>query len=472
MKARKMYSVLAVLVSLVLLVAACAVEPATTGTTKKPTSATTSGPETTASETTGESGETTEPAGEPHETLENPNVSFIYWVSREDIETNLQGENYFDRFESAIPVFEETYGGKVEVVHSEWGAMLETMLAMQNAGDAPDLFILSDQTFLSCALRGIVQPVDEYVEPGDMDFWKGVEDVFYMNGKNYAIPVRPYAKHILFNIDMFEAAGLETPDVLYDRGEWTFDKFEEVALEFTLDTNGDGVIDQYGFGNTGDFFVQVLACNGTSLLRFEEDGIKYNLDDPKAIQALEYFARWTDPETGFMPPFDDSFWELFDSGQMAMDVGHEIFWYEGNGFEVGAVPLPIGPGNTEGKIFSYPQGLAIPTGAKNPEGAAAFAYLVNKTTVELSPIKEKALIEVPDKPWRKGTYDRLYKDVVYCYDMSTGIADSWGLFGRIGDDLIAGLPAASVVEKYKPEVESLIERTAQEDPLAESEEDE
>ena len=105
MKARKMYSVLAVLVSLVLLVAACAVEPATTGTTKKPTSATTSGPETTASETTGESGETTEPAGEPHETLENPNVSFIYWVSREDIETNLQGENYFDRFESAIPVF-------------------------------------------------------------------------------------------------------------------------------------------------------------------------------------------------------------------------------------------------------------------------------------------------------------------------------------------------------------------------------
>lgn len=467
MKLRKIISLLAVLAMLVTFVAACDVEQVETTTT----TTTAGGGETTAaSETSGDGSETTEPAGEPHETLDDPNVSFIYWRTRESIDTDLGRDVYFDRFESAIPVFEEKYGGNFEVIYSEWNAMLETMLAMQNAGDAPDLFVLSDQTFLSTSLRGIVQPVDSYVAPGDMEFWAGIDKVFYMNGQNYAIPVRPYAKHILFNIDMFEAAGMETPDVLYDRGEWTYDKFEEVALEFTMDTNGDGEIDQFGFGNTGDWFVQVLACNGTSLLSFEEDGIKYNLDNPKAIQALEYYARWTDPETGFMAPFDDSFWGLFDAGQMAMDVGHEIFWYGGNGFEVGAVPLPIGPGNEEGKIFSYPQGLAIPTGSDNPQGAAAYAYLVNVTTQELSPTMERQLIETEDKPWREGTYDRLYTDVIYTFDMSTGIADGWGLFGRIAEDLVAGLPAASVVEKYKPEVESLIELTAQEDPLAESDE--
>ena len=163
-----------------------------------------------------------------------------------------------------------------------------------------------------------------------------------------------------------------------------------------------------------------------------------------------------------MPAFDDSFWDLFDSGKMAMDVGHEIFWYGGNGFEVGAVPYPVGPDNAEKKLFTYPQGLAIPTGSKNPEGAAAFAYLVNKTTVELSPVNERALIEVADKPWRAGTYDRLYKDVTWTYDMSTGISDGWGLFDRIATDLIDGMPPASVVEKYQPEVESLIKLTAEE----------
>ena len=72
------------------------------------------------------------------------------------------------------------------------------------------------------------------------------------------------------------------------------------------------------------------------------------------------------------------------------------------------------------------------------------------------------MIEVADKPWRAGTYDRLYKDVIWTYDMSTGISDGWGLFDRIATDLIDGMPPASVVEKYQPEVESLIKLTAEE----------
>ena len=470
MKAKRILSIILTAMLLIGVLGACSVETTTTTagtttaatTTAGTTAATTTEATTTEGTTEATTTEATTAAPAPHETLANPNVKFIYWVDRASIDTNLQGENYFDRFESAIPVFEEKYGGKVDVIYADWGAMMETMIAMQNAGDAPDLFILSDQTFLSCAMRGIVQPVDDFVAEGDMTFWPGMDKVFFMNGKNYAITVRPYAKHVLFNIDMFEAAGIETPDKIYDRGEWTYDKFEEIAREFTLDTDDDGVIDQWGFGNTGDFFVQVLAANGTSLLDFKDDGIAYNLNNAAAIRALEYFASWTDPETGIMPAFDDSFWDLFDTGKMAMDVGHEIFWYGGNGFEVGAVPYPVGPDNAEKKLFTYPQGLAIPTGSKNPEGAAAFAYLVNKTTVELSPVKERALIEVADKPWRAGTYDRLYKDVIWTYDMSTGISDGWGLFDRIATDLIDGMPPASVVEKYQPEVESLIKLTAEE----------
>ena len=68
----------------------------------------------------------------------------------------------------------------------------------------------------------------------------------------------------MFNLQMIKDANLEDPRDLYDRGEWTWDKFAEYCQALTKDTNGDGIIDVYGFGGfQQEWFEAMLMSNGT-----------------------------------------------------------------------------------------------------------------------------------------------------------------------------------------------------------------
>jgi len=70
---------------------------------------------------------------------------------------------------------------------------------------------------------------------------------------------------LAFNIQMLEANNLEDPRELYKRGEWTWDKFIEYCRILTQDTDGDGQIDQYGFGGyIGESFRELCFSNGTA----------------------------------------------------------------------------------------------------------------------------------------------------------------------------------------------------------------
>ena len=67
---------------------------------------------------------------------------------------------------------------------------------------------------------------------------------------------------------MLEDAGLQNPNELYANGEWTWEKWREYLIALTQDTDGDGVIDVYGFGSRTDFLVQnLLTSNGTYIAR-------------------------------------------------------------------------------------------------------------------------------------------------------------------------------------------------------------
>jgi multiple sugar transport system substrate-binding protein len=67
---------------------------------------------------------------------------------------------------------------------------------------------------------------------------------------------------MIYNKDMFEAAGLD-PDAF----PTTWEELEEVAKALTVDTDGDGVIDQYGLG-------WPLGNEGNAVVRFYQ--LTYN----------------------------------------------------------------------------------------------------------------------------------------------------------------------------------------------------
>lgn len=71
---------------------------------------------------------------------------------------------------------------------------------------------------------------------------------------------------LAYNRQMLEMYNLEDPRVLYERGEWTWEKFVEYCKLLTQDTDGDGQIDQYGYcGFINDTFEQLLLSNGASV---------------------------------------------------------------------------------------------------------------------------------------------------------------------------------------------------------------
>ena len=58
----------------------------------------------------------------------------------------------------------------------------------------------------------------------------------------YGLP-RDFQTIVLFyNKDMFDAAGMA-----YPTASWTWDDLRAAAKQLTLDKNGDGIADQYGF---------------------------------------------------------------------------------------------------------------------------------------------------------------------------------------------------------------------------------
>ena len=80
------------------------------------------------------------------ETLENPNISIVYWYNQDQYEQDKAAdENIYDPILEAIPDFEAKYGGKVDVIYAEWGKMLEEATNRQNAGEAPDLIEVYDR---------------------------------------------------------------------------------------------------------------------------------------------------------------------------------------------------------------------------------------------------------------------------------------------------------------------------------------
>ncbi len=87
-----------------------------------------------------------------------------------------------------------------------------------------------------------------------------------------------------YNKQLLDANNLEDPRALYERGEWTWDKFIEYCKVLTQDTDGDGQIDQYGYcGFSKDAFEQILMSNGANIASGQTEA----LSDAKTGECLQ-----------------------------------------------------------------------------------------------------------------------------------------------------------------------------------------
>ncbi len=188
---------------------------------------------------------------------------------------------------------------KVKFETVPWSDALNQYVREAQAGSAvPDVLQVAFVWTKDLATTGLIQKLDDIIKkdpPGKgIDDFLGTDLGVYKDGI-YGIPWTVDTNVIAYRPDLFKKAGIDTfPD--------TWDEFFQTAKKLTMDTTGDGKIDQYGFafpagsapGGTMWFLVTYyLWSNGRNMV--EPDGaggwrVGVKVDD--LVECMKYFNRF------------------------------------------------------------------------------------------------------------------------------------------------------------------------------------
>ncbi len=168
------------------------------------------------------------------------------------------------------------------------------------------------------------QKIASYFDLGD-----GKACIFYpVSAQSTVEATYPLA----FNKQLLEDNNLEDPRKLYERGEWTWDKFLEYCQVLTQDTDGDGQVDQWGYcGFVEETFSQLMMSNGANIAQGKTETLSSNAI-AETLQMLQ--DMWV--TYNYCPPYDFE-GEPWNSMR--------IFYREGT---VGFFPIAVWIANSNG----------------------------------------------------------------------------------------------------------------------------
>ncbi|MDR3310928.1 MAG: ABC transporter substrate-binding protein [Oscillospiraceae bacterium] len=243
-----------------------------------------------------------------------------------------------------------------------------------------DVYQVDTQFGVPAVLNGLGSALEDFL-PADSAIFGGTGAVkgLKLTGQdktylfNAAKSGGTSAYPLAFNLDLILAAGLENPQDLYDRGEWTWDVWRQYLRTLTTHMNAAGVADFYGYGGYWtNMLSNLLMSNGASVAAgetqtFDSEPTREVLDFINALYNTDRTARpWYGPN-----------WELnnrlYTEGLSGFWIAADWIFSEQGGadlpFEIGVVPWPAGPsGNPATNNYSAPDStwFMIPQGAEDP----------------------------------------------------------------------------------------------------------
>lgn len=306
-------------------------------------------------------------------------------------------------YTAAIEQFEKDNDVTVKIIMTTADEYSTKLKAAITGKQIPDVFYVDPGSVQAYVKSGIIKDITTEVEASvDLDnVWQYGVDSYRFDGSLmgqgpiYAMPkdVGPFS--FGYNRTMFEAAGIPLPSA---DDPYTWDEFIDVAKKLTLDTDGDGVLDQWGTGLNVQWNLQSFVwSNGGDWLN--EDRTEVTVDSPEFAEALQFFAdmqnvaqvtpsvtdaqtldtyqRWMQGEIGFFPvgPWDVPTYETLD-------------------FDWDLIPYPVGStGETSTWIGTL--GIAVAESSKNADLATKLAiYLSTDETAQQSLVD--AGVQVPN----------------------------------------------------------------------------
>lgn len=267
-----------------------------------------------------------------------------------------------------------------EPIPGDYYTTVKTQLA---GGTGADLYWM-DQNNMALAAEGIFLPLDECLagsEPlsaGDLsDYFPGILAVNQFEGQTYGLPWIAQPVVLYYNTALFDAAGVE-----YPQPGWNWNDFVEKAKALTLDTDGDGNLDQWGFTNNGwpPPYIFIWQAGGETI---NADFTESPIDTPEFVEGFEFFLS-----TAYNPEMSPSreiiseqgFGEMYKAGKIAMFMGGAADDLDRvEGVPTNVIHVPAHPVTGLSTTFAWNASTVISSQTANPDAAcAALAALTDK----------------------------------------------------------------------------------------------
>jgi len=300
----------------------------------------------------------------------------VHWAEAEYVDAHL------------VPMWEARFPNRMlDIRYTPLEGYLPKLTMALASGDPPDVYFFTSSTGLALAHVGAVRPLNSYMDAMGWDwgkYWPMCEKTtdIHLNGMTFGIPREILTTYVYYNMDLFDEYGVE-----YPTNEWTFQDMLEAAKALTLDTNGDGETDIFGWHcNYGSYKMTNGMRNWGSEYReiVAEDGKTFNLNTPETQEMIAFFADLIlesnvcpNPELGQGANFSDQTAAMYDTGQWHTGGLRQL--PAGEKFRWGAVIACAGP---EGVRSSYAdtKNWGIPMASRYPD--EAWDWVVMATSPE------------------------------------------------------------------------------------------
>ncbi|UFT98841.1 sugar ABC transporter substrate-binding protein [Radiobacillus kanasensis] len=296
------------------------------------------------------------------------------------------------------------------IPHADYQQKLSVLAA---GNELPDVGWVAERMVPQFVDNGILRDISDFRDDEEFNFKDYIPSTLKLwehDGKLLGLPFSTPPMIMYVNRTMFEEAGLETPNELAKKGEWTWEQFQETAKALS---KGEGSDRQYGarlFNEWTNFATMPSHTFSYGGKMFSDDMSEFKWNSPEGIATFEMLNRMMFEDNSHVPPGENI---TFESGKVGMFPFMYSYIANVRGitdFEWDIAPLPKGP---EGRVPLLGQaGIVAFEGSEHPEEAKKLLkFLGSKTGIQAqsaffvpprkSVLESDEFVNVPNNPPRE-----------------------------------------------------------------------
>ncbi len=276
---------------------------------------------------------------------------------------------------------------KIEsLAFDDYPARLSVTLA---GGDPPDMGWVVENVAASWIKAGVLDNVAAKLK-GDSaynfdDFSKGPMGFWVRDDATYAVPFSTSPFFVIYNADLFKAAGIDNPQEMIAKGAWNWENFAKAAKTITE----KGEKGTYGYSGIegGNMFGPNLWTTITPYIwsyggdLWSADYATCKLNSPESVKALQFLQQMVVGDKSAVPPGDTVNFANVKAGMTFGQVSR-IGPLKDVKFQWGIAPMPTGPAGYKPTIGQAAIGVFRAGNPKNKAAAQDFlAFITNKDNV-------------------------------------------------------------------------------------------